>query len=107
MAKFESSNSTGMSNTLEQVQRIQDQVHSLIEKYRLAIGELESQAATIASMTHEVAQERKKAADLRSEIEQLRLLMAFNGTQEERRALKQQLNEWVREINKCVAQLNA
>jgi chromosome segregation ATPase len=107
MAKFEGSKSLRMSNALDQVQRIQDQVHSLIERYRLAIGELESQAATVASLTQELAQERKKVADLRSEIEQLRLLMAFNGSQEERRALKLQLNEWVREINKCVAQLNA
>ena len=44
---------------------------------------------------------------MQSEIEQLRLLMAFNGTQAERQALKSQLNEWVREINKCLAQLNA
>jgi chromosome segregation ATPase len=107
MAKFEGSKSLRMSNALDQVQRIQDQVHSLIERYRLAIGELESQAETMASLNQELAHERKKVADLRSEIEQLRLLMAFNGSQEERRALKLQLNEWVREINKCVAQLNA
>ena len=75
MAKFEGSKSLRMSNALDQVQRIQDQVHSLIERYRLAIGELESQAATVASLTQELAQERKKVADLRSEIEQLRLLL--------------------------------
>ena len=51
--------------------------------------------------------QKQKGSTMQSEIEQLRLLMAFNGTQAERQALKSQLNEWVREINKCLAQLNA
>ena len=107
MAKFECSIIATMSNTVKQIQRIQDQVHALIERYRLTVDDMEKQALELDTLKQELVQERKKVLELKSEIEQLRLLMAFNGSHEDRRALKQQLNEWVREINKCVAQLNA
>lgn len=107
LAKFECSTYPSMSTLIDQTQRIQDQVHSLIERYRLAIGELEEKAQQVEDLHAELKVQKQNSSQLRSEIEQLRLLMAFNGTQAERQALKSQLNEWVREINKCLAQLNA
>ena len=107
LAKFECSILSSMSTPIDKVQRIQDQVYDLIERYRLTLGELEEKATDVAALHQELTLERKKVAGLRSEIEQLRLLMAFNGTQAERQALQRQLNEWVREINKCLAHLNA
>jgi hypothetical protein len=79
----------------------------LIERYRLAISELEEKSLQVENLSRELMLQKQKGSTMQSEIEQLRLLMAFNGTQAERQALKSQLNEWVREINKCLAQLNA
>jgi len=107
LAKFESSISSSMSTAIDQIQRIQDQVHTLIERYRLAISELEEKSLQVENLSRELMLQKQKGSTMQSEIEQLRLLMAFNGTQAERQALKSQLNEWVREINKCLAQLNA
>ena len=36
-----------MSTAIDQIQRIQDQVHTLIERYRLAISELEEKSLQV------------------------------------------------------------
>lgn len=107
LAKFERSIVVQMPNSLDQIQNIQNQVHILIERYRVAIDELEKQSKTINDLTKDLEAEQAKGAKLVSEIEQLRLLLAFDGASEGRQALKKQLNEWVREIDKCVTLLNA
>jgi hypothetical protein len=44
---------------------------------------------------------------LEAENERLRLAQGINGAPEERAVLKAKINEWVREINTCLARLNA
>jgi hypothetical protein len=41
-----------------------------------------------------------------SQIEELRLIIAFDGNQKDRSAMKEQLNDWIKDINRCLAQLN-
>jgi hypothetical protein len=54
-----------------------------------------------------LAQIAADALALEAENERLRLAQGINGAPEERAALKAKINEWVREINTCLARLNA
>tara|TARA_B110000003_G_scaffold76822_1_gene78429 strand:- start:9105 stop:9395 length:291 start_codon:yes stop_codon:yes gene_type:complete len=95
-----------MSTTIDKVQNIQNQVHRLVDLYRETKNELDEKANELARLTDLIKNEQKKNSDLNSQIEQLRLIIAFDGNQKDRSAMKGQLNEWIKEINKCLAQLN-
>jgi|TARA_B110000444_G_scaffold119572_1_gene112425 uncharacterized protein YlxW (UPF0749 family) len=95
-----------MSTTIDKVQNIQNQVHRLVDLYRRTKNELDEKANELARLTDLIKNEQKKNSDLNSQIEQLRLIIAFDGNQKDRSAMKGQLNEWIKEINKCLAQLN-
>ena len=95
-----------MSTATDKVQNIQNQVHRLVDIYRETKNELDEKANELARLTDLIKNEQKKNSDLNSQIEQLRLIIAFDGNQKDRSAMKGQLNEWIKEINKCLAQLN-
>ena len=57
-------------------------------------------------MSENLELERQKNSDLVSQIEELRLIIAFDGNQKDRSAMKEQLNDWIKDINRCLAQLN-
>tara|TARA_B100000780_G_scaffold190046_1_gene133785 strand:- start:323 stop:658 length:336 start_codon:yes stop_codon:yes gene_type:complete len=106
LIKFVQYKNSSMSTTIDQVQNIQNQVHSLVSAYRDIKSTLEEKTILINQLSDELSNERKKNANLNNQIEQLRLIMAFDGNQKDRAILKGQLSEWVREINKCLTQLN-
>ena len=95
-----------MSTTIDKVQNIQNQVHRLVDLYRRTKNELDEKANELVRLTDLIKNEQKKYSDLNSQIEQLRLIIAFDGNQKNRSAMQGQLNEWIKEINKCLAQLN-
>tara|TARA_Y100000389_G_scaffold167163_1_gene172214 strand:+ start:477 stop:767 length:291 start_codon:yes stop_codon:yes gene_type:complete len=95
-----------MSNTIDKVQNIQNQVHRLIDIYRNAEKSLGEKNNKIQELSQHLEMERQKNSDLASQIEELRLILAFDGNQKDRSAMKEQLNDWIKDINKCLAQLN-
>mgnify|MGYP000297450330 CR=1 FL=1 len=68
---------------------------------------LERLASLVAETESRLAQMTADALALEAENERLRLAQGINGAPEERAVLKAKINEWVREINTCLARLNA
>ena len=95
-----------MSSTIDKVQNIQNQVHRLIDVYRNVQKSLGERNNRIQELSDHLELERKKNSDLVSQIEELRLIIAFDGNQKDRSAMKEQLNDWIKDINRCLAQLN-
>ena len=95
-----------MSSTIDKVQNIQNQVHRLIDIYRNVEKSLGEKNNRIQELSEHLEVERQKNSDLVSQIEELRLIIAFDGNQKDRSAMKEQLNDWIKDINKCLAQLN-
>jgi|TARA_B110000459_G_scaffold89611_1_gene100271 uncharacterized protein YlxW (UPF0749 family) len=95
-----------MSTATDKVQNIQNQVHRLVDIYRETKNELDEKTNELIRLAELINGEQKKYSDLNSQIEQLRLIIAFDGNQKDRSVMKSQLNEWVKEINKCLAILN-
>ena len=95
-----------MSTATDKVQNIQNQVHRLVDIYRETKNELDEKTNELIRLAELIKGEQNKYSDLNSQIEQLRLIIAFDGNQKDRSVMKSQLNEWVKEINKCLAILN-
>ncbi len=95
-----------MSATIDKVQNIHNQVHRLIDIYRNVEKSLGEKNNRIQELSENLELERQKNSDLVSQIEELRLIIAFDGNQKDRSAMKEQLNDWIKDINRCLAQLN-
>jgi outer membrane murein-binding lipoprotein Lpp len=94
-----------MADSIDRIGLIQAQVHDLISKYRLAVGELEQQANVVAEQDRKVRELSAQLKALRSENEELRLLISFNGDAAARAKLAKQLQNWSREINQVISKL--
>ena len=86
-----------MADSADRIGIIQAQVHDLIAKYRLAIGEPQQDRSM-----RELQQQVK---NLRSENEELRLLQSFTGDAAARADLAKRLQAWSREINQAIAKI--
>jgi chromosome segregation ATPase len=96
-----------MSNTEPLSQHVLQQLDTLLERYGVAVAELERMSALVAETEGRLSQLASDAKTLQSENERLRLAQGAGGSEEDRAALKAKINEWVREINTCLARLNA
>ena len=94
-----------MADSADRIGIIQAQVHDLIAKYRLAIGELEQQAQTLAQQDRGMRELQQQVKNLRSENEELRLLQSFTGDAAARADLAKRLQAWSREINQAIAKI--
>lgn len=94
-----------MADSIDRIGVIQAQVHDLIAKYRLAVGELEQQAQVVAEQDRRVRELQSQLKNLRSENEELRLLLSFNGDAAARAMLAKQLQAWSRELNQVLQKI--
>jgi hypothetical protein len=94
-----------MADSLDRIGIIQAQIHDLISKYRLVVGELEQQSGVVAQQDRKVRELSAEIKALRSENEELRLLLSFNGDAAARAKLAKQLQSWSREINQVISKL--
>lgn len=88
-------------------QSVLKQFDTLLERYRFTVVESERLASLVAETESRLVQISADVLALEEENERLRLAQGINGAPEERAALKSKINEWVREINTCLARLNA
>jgi chromosome segregation ATPase len=96
-----------MSNNQSLSQHVLEQLDTLLERYGVAVAELERMSALVTETEGRLSQLAADAKTLQSENERLRLAQGAGGSEEDRAALKAKINEWVREINTCLARLNA
>jgi chromosome segregation ATPase len=96
-----------MSNTEPLAQHVLQQLDTLLERYAVAVSELERMSALVTETEGRLSQLAADAKTLQVENERLRLAQGAGGSEEDRAALKAKINEWVREINTCLARLNA
>jgi cell shape-determining protein MreC len=91
-----------MTDSGDRISVIQSQVHDLIEKYRLAVVELEQQAQVLVETSNAANELQQRVSSLRSENEELRLMLTFNGDAAARANLVKRLQAWSREINQAI-----
>ncbi len=95
-----------MSQLMDKLTVISDQVESLGGRLTELIGENEALKTQLADALHQVEQRNREISDL-SERQKLLMLAKSLPSDESRKDVKLKINEMVREIDKCIALLNS
>jgi chromosome segregation ATPase len=94
-----------MPHTEEQLKRIQDKLQQLLQQYQLLQKEN-------SKLKHEITEERKqhheKSLQLGQLQQQVEILKSSKGGMygEEKKAFEKRLNQYVKEIDKCITLLS-
>ncbi|WP_462264508.1 hypothetical protein [Mucilaginibacter sp.] len=94
-----------MPSVAEQLAKVADKTERLIAMYYVLQEEndllkLENQSLTVALETS-----KKKTTELEEKLRVLKLAKSISGTNEKSLDIKQKINEFVREIDKCIVLL--
>ena len=95
-----------MSELTQTVERLEKDLAKFIHVYSQLQLENRNLKEHLVSAENKVAEARDSLAQLKQENELIRVASAMGGDESGREAAKSKIGELVREIDKCVAQLN-
>ncbi|MFZ9331438.1 MAG: hypothetical protein ACO23W_03195 [Chitinophagaceae bacterium] len=88
----------------EHINTIQDKLSTLIERYNGLLKENERLKKSLNDSTEELQLLREKNDQITLQLNMLRVA-ASEESKESRNALEKKINEYIKEIDKCIAQL--
>ncbi|MFZ9239980.1 MAG: hypothetical protein ACO22R_02465 [Chitinophagaceae bacterium] len=88
----------------EHINTIQDKLSTLIERYNGLLKENERMKKSLNDSTEELQLLREKNDQITLQLNMLRVA-ASEESKESRNALEKKINEYIKEIDKCIAQL--
>ncbi len=95
-----------MHNPLEQhIQRINEKLQQLLKQYRSVLKENEKLKKEIAGMKTLQIEKEQRLAELEQKVVILKTATG-NMTAEDKKDLEKRLNQYIREIDRCIAILN-
>lgn len=89
------------------VQNIDLKVRSIISRYKKILDENKKIKSNAIDLENDVKEKNKKIKELEEKIKLLKIARSVNSKELENvKASRKKINEYVREIDKCVALLN-
>lgn len=88
----------------EHINTIQDKLSTLIERYNGLLKENERMKKSLNDSTEELQLLREKNDQITLQLNMLKVA-ASEESKESRNALEKKINEYIKEIDKCIAQL--
>ncbi|MFN5056320.1 MAG: hypothetical protein ACK5EP_09740 [Bacteroidota bacterium] len=88
----------------EHINTIQDKLSTLIERYNGLLKENERLKKSLNDSTEELQLLREKNDQITLQLNMLKVA-ASEESKESRNALEKKINEYIKEIDKCIAQL--
>ena len=88
------------------IDRLQQKVEKLVERYRASEATILSLNQQLSSLQLQLEEKQNRISDLKEKNKILKLSASLQGKGEDTKATKQQINELVREVDKCIALLN-
>ena len=93
-----------MPTAQEHINTIQDKLSTLIERYNGLLKENERLKKSVNDSTEELQLLREKNDQITLQLNMLKVA-ASEESKESRNALEKKINEYIKEIDKCIAQL--
>ncbi|MEY3348502.1 MAG: hypothetical protein ACK5AB_00730 [Bacteroidota bacterium] len=93
-----------MPTAQEHINTIQDKLSTLIERYNGLLKENERLKKSLNDSTEELQLLREKNDQITLQLNMLKVA-ASEESKESRNALEKKINEYIKEIDKCIAQL--
>ena len=95
-----------MSKTLEAVHSLEDKLKNLLSNYEFLKEENDFLLQQVQSLQHQLAMSQQEIASQKKAYDVLKLAKTINGSKEDTRETKLKINALIREIDKCIIQLN-
>lgn len=95
-----------MSNVLEIVDSLQGKLDKLLSKFELLQIENQQLLEKSEKLVQEVQEQRGSVHAIENKYESLKIANAIVGSKEDKHTTKLKINTLIREIDKCIAQLD-
>lgn len=91
----------------QQIAQIEGKVQQLLERYHKVVAEKEALQQQLREAKASTQEQAQLIADLEEKVRTLQIARgATSDASDEKTALKLKINEYIREIDKCIAMLN-
>lgn len=95
-----------MSKTLEAIHNLEDKLKTLLTNYEFLKEENEILLQNVAKLQHQINLNQQEIEDLNNKHNLLKIAKTIDGSNESTRETKLKINALIREIDKCIIQLN-
>jgi predicted transcriptional regulator len=95
-----------MSKTLEAIHNLEDKLKTLLTNYEFLKEENEILLQNVAKLQHQINLNQQEIEDLNKKHDLLKIAKTIDGSNESTRETKLKINALIREIDKCIIQLN-
>jgi|TARA_B100000768_G_C11232575_1_gene355786 hypothetical protein len=94
-----------MSNTLEAIHLLQDKLENLLSNYEFLKSENEVLLTNTNKLQYKLLEKEQKLVDQKKEYDLLKIAKTIDGSSSNTRETKLKINALIREIDKCIVQL--
>ncbi|GGG99646.1 hypothetical protein GCM10011416_17530 [Polaribacter pacificus] len=95
-----------MSKTLEAIHTLEDRLQTLLANYEFLKEENEVLLQRVNVLQQQLIKSQQVIANQHEQYDLLKMAKTINGSEENTRETKLKINALVREIDKCIVQLN-
>ncbi|QOD61541.1 hypothetical protein H9I45_03570 [Polaribacter haliotis] len=94
-----------MSNTLEAIHLLEDKLQSLLSNYEFLKKENEILLQSSTKLQQDLLDKQQELANQKKQYDLLKIAKTIDGSSGETRDTKLKINALIREIDKCIIQL--
>lgn len=95
-----------MGKTLEAIHNLEDKLKMLLTNYEFLKEENEILLQNVGKLQHQLNQNKQLIEDQKKRYDLLKIAKTIDGSNESTRETKLKINALIREIDKCIIQLN-
>ncbi len=95
-----------MSKTLEAIHTLEDRLKTLLTNYEFLKEENEILLENVNKLQYQLISNQQELENQKKNFEVLKIAKTINGSKENTRETKLKINALIREIDKCIIQLN-
>ena len=95
-----------MSNTIEAIHLLEDTLKNLLSNYEFLVKENEILLQNVANLQRQLSEKEQFIEDQKEQYNLLKIAKTIEGSNQNTRDTKLKINALIREIDKCIVQLN-
>lgn len=95
-----------MNNTIEAIHLLEDKLKNLLSNYEFLLKENEILLQNVSNLQRQLLEKEQLLAQQEQEYNLLKIAKTIEGSNQSTRDTKLKINALIREIDKCIVQLN-
>lgn len=95
-----------MSNTIKAIHTLEDKLQSLLANYEFLVEENQVLRQNVSNLQRQLLEKEQLLEQQQEEYNLLKIAKTIEGSNQSTRDTKLKINALIREIDKCIVQLN-